>query len=805
MRAATPARLFQLVPLVLAFAPGFFTAASAADTSASSPPPAAIVAIDLAPLDTRTDALLARADLTAYRGWLKYLRFVAHDVAARKGAGTEPARAAAARLDEWLTKITANPAVLATLRGVQEWAYESPVDDSGQPFKLVIPDDYNPAYPAPLSLYLHGATGNHLDHSSYFHAHAGHFDLAVLGRSRIGGYTNLSEADVLQVLAYVRAHWSIDPARLHLSGGSMGGMGTFRLGARYPHLWASGAVTCGAGDQVPAANLLQLPLYVIHSIDDPVVPILESRAVVQQLQTLGGEIIRDETNGLGHASWNYREGQDRANAWAPRQVRPAPTAVRRIDFTATDGVAARGWWAAIAEWGDAASPARIVANAGSDNSLYVSFTNLKAATFHLRESPFDPAQPLKISIDASVPFVVPAPLPAEITVRQDDAPRSSAWTFAAGRPSAPIRLHTPGGPSLLYDGEPLLIVYGTGGDDAHRAALKAAALDAARSPGPFWPEPVPRADANDADGIPQIENLYGSLATKADRDVTPDDLARCHLVLIGTADDNRIVAQLAPKLPVSLTPDAVVCNDGERFTGEHLALGLVHYNPLAPQRLVFWVAAHDIAAYAPGAIIPLTMAGRGNQMFGIHFGADLLVSRAGEPAQDIVATRAFTSRWQWTARRAQSPLLPERAATYAGFYASLADALRRSAQTDLGLVALTDRPAPAPLNELPPRHAALFAPGVSRLADAQALFPFHRLGVFEITGADLKAALVKASAKNPAFAVAGPPADQLEPARTYTVALPTESIWAWNSLTLHVPAVYHQTEVTVARALLDLR
>ena len=34
---------------------------------------------------------------------------------------------------------------LGALTGVQEWAYESPVDGSGQPFKMAIPSDYDPA------------------------------------------------------------------------------------------------------------------------------------------------------------------------------------------------------------------------------------------------------------------------------------------------------------------------------------------------------------------------------------------------------------------------------------------------------------------------------------------------------------------------------------------------------------------------------------------------------------------------------------------------------------------------------------
>ena len=205
-------------------------ALAAVGFGAEPPPPGA------SDLFARTEAALARPDLADYRGWLKYLRF---DAETAKARGADPA-AKAERLGEWLDRISADPAVLAKLRGVQEWAYESPADLSGQPFRLVIPSDYDPARPAPLSVYMHGYSGNQIEHSAGFAPHPGKFELAVLGRSRGGGYRALSEADVLHVVDYIEAHWSIDLDRVSLNGGSMGGGGTYRLVSRYPHRWSSG-------------------------------------------------------------------------------------------------------------------------------------------------------------------------------------------------------------------------------------------------------------------------------------------------------------------------------------------------------------------------------------------------------------------------------------------------------------------------------------------------------------------------------------------------------------------------------------
>ena len=95
-------------------------------------PPAAV----FAEAGARADAALARADLAAYRGWIKYLRTDAGTAVMRQGAASKDATEKIHRLDDWVARITADPNLLATLRGVQEWAYESGADDSGQPFKM---------------------------------------------------------------------------------------------------------------------------------------------------------------------------------------------------------------------------------------------------------------------------------------------------------------------------------------------------------------------------------------------------------------------------------------------------------------------------------------------------------------------------------------------------------------------------------------------------------------------------------------------------------------------------------------------
>ncbi len=729
----------------------------------------------LSETSTAATGLLARPELAAYRGWIKFLRLEAETAVARSGADSEIAREKIARLHDWATRIAADPALLGKLRGVQEWAYESPVDGTGQPFKIMVPTDYDPAQPTPLWMAMHGYTGDHLNHSAGMQAHPGFFEVAVLGRARGGWYVGLSQADVLHVLDYVEAHWRIDPDRIHLGGGSMGGGATFKLGARFPHRFASGQITCGYVNQEPLANLRTFPIYALHSDDDPVVPILESRGPLAELRRLGGEVIYDETTGYGHAVWDYAAGNERASAWAAKQVRPDSHTVRHLDFTANDGAAVRCWWAEIVEWGAQPRPARFVATAGANNTLFVELDNVARLRLRTPESPFDPTKALKVVVDGAVPYEVAAPLPDLITVE--------AHGFAEPEP-APARLHTPGGPMQVYDGSPLLIVYGTGGNEATNAALRAAADSASLSSHPDWVTPGGEFDPRD--NVPHAHNLFGRLATKADRDVTDADLARGNLVLIGSATENSVVGRMADRLPVRIEGGQIVCSDGFALPAAHRTLGLVHGNPFAPERLVFWVASTEAAGYAAGATVPALASP-------YFIGADLVVTGATDKC--LVATRSFDSRWRWLENRADSPVLAASATDHAALAGRMAEAVRRATGADFAVAGRIQQLGAAPIT-----------PGVTRAVDLETLFYAHRIDVLELTGAELLAAQEQLAGLAPegdewvAFQPAAVAA-QVDPARRYRIALPMVLVSPFVRATKVNTHAQRRADVTMPEAL----
>ncbi|MBI5383022.1 MAG: carbohydrate binding domain-containing protein [Opitutae bacterium] len=736
-------------------------------------------AVLLAAACARADAILARTDLAAYRGWIKFLRREAEVQKQRTSLTHTTALARAQRLDGWTRRILANPQIIASLRGEQEWAYESPADGSGQPFRVTIPAAYRPDQPLPVVMYLHGGGGFHLDRTPMAES-AGALLVSVMGRSRRGSYIGLSEADALHVLDYVQAHWATDTRRIHLGGASMGGWGSFWLGSRYPHRWTSIRPACGWASTIPANNLVTLPVYALHSDDDWSVPILHVRNSLTRLNENGGTAILDETSGLGHNLHVYAEGLRRAEHWRARQFRPTSADVRRIDFTALDGTAVRSWWAEISEWGPAPRPARFAIRVGEANQIYAQLTNIARLRVDLSAGPFDLTKPLAVSIEGAVPLAMPAPLPAQIELVRTE----KGWILSTATAAPPRRLHTPGGPLQLYDGSPLLIVYGTRGDARMQAALRAAAETASRNPNPGWPAPGTEIGP---EGLSREDNLYGYLPLKADTAVTDDDVARCNLVLIGSAAQNTLVAWLADQLPVRLSDGVITCSDTQQFPAAHHALGLVHFNPLAPRRLLFWVATEDPAGYAPNATVTL---------LGARFpiGADLIIASA--TSSTLVAARSFDSHWQWTPGRARSPLLPATLQTHGALALARAEAIRRAIAADFAIAT----PTYPNLST-----AACQTPGSTRVADINLFHYYEPIGIMELSGSELLAAdrLLKAAATNSMWTCLHPQLDssQIHATRLYRVALPISAIWSYCEQTRTAPRSYRQTELEMSEVL----
>ncbi len=760
---------------------------------ASSPGPSSLATKERTSAATGDDAkharelaraVLSREDLVAYRGWIKYLLLRAE---------TNPAPAAASRLAEWAGRILGNPAALSELRGVHEWAYESRADGTGQPFKISIPARYDAREPLPLSLYLHGTGANHLEFSAVpqqltaWSDDSTFIEVSVLGRGRGVGYVGLGEADVLDVVSYVVRNFAIDLDRIHLVGVSMGGVGVALLAARHPHRFASIWSVCGSAVDVPVGNLLQVPVYATHGDDDRAAPPSMVHGVVEHLSRLGNQAVWDSAPGYGHAVWKYAEGNARAREWTARQKRLRSREVRNIDFTALDADSSRAWWVEVAEWGPRASPARFVVNV-EQGSIRLRLENVLRLRLDLADSPLDTSRAISLEVrtkgaDSPASQLSIGPGSARSVVIRVD-PESGAAALETTEPEAAFRLHTPGGPNQLYNGDPILIVYGTRGSAVFQQAQKEAAQMASRSSTWGWMAGGPTR--GNADGVPLRLNLYGSLPIKADVDVTREDVLRNHLVLIGTADQNAVVERLAAALPVQFSRDGIDFSDGMTVPSAGRTLRLLHYNPEAPDRLLFWTASENLSAYREiWSLLGYLSQGPS--------GADALVTHDSEGT--LVLARSFDSRWRWTKRQA-SPLLALAENSWAAIYRMQADAARRAARADFAVTSFPGVPAA--------RRA--HSPEWTRISDVT---PYYSpLSTAMVSGRQLLAAAEAISAALRAgdepfvpVITPTPSAQSVQPNESYSVVATPEGIFEVAHRIGVSPSPFAPTGLTMADAL----
>ena len=110
---------------------------------------------------------------------------------------------------------------------------------------------------------------------------------------------------VLEMLASVRESHNVDESRIYIMGISMGGFGTWDLILRNPDLFAAAIPICGGGDPDKASSVAHLPIRTFHGDADTVVPVDGTRAMVDALRAVGGNIEYEELAGYGHNVWDY--------------------------------------------------------------------------------------------------------------------------------------------------------------------------------------------------------------------------------------------------------------------------------------------------------------------------------------------------------------------------------------------------------------------------------------------------------------------------------------------------------------------
>jgi poly(3-hydroxybutyrate) depolymerase len=230
-----------------------------------------------------------------------------------------------ARSRQILASLESGRDPLYRAKGNQLRHYYFAEPDEIMPYRVYVPSTYDGKTQLPLVLALHGLGGNEnslMDRDDKLLASLaekyGFLVAAPLGYRPNGAYGNstgsenyprrrvlsLSEQDTMNVLDLVLKEYNADPNRVFLMGHSMGGGGTWFLGAKEAGRWkglapiAAPAVT---PERYPFAKLKGTALFVAHGDADPTVPVAASRTMVEKARAAGVELEYFESPGTDHS------------------------------------------------------------------------------------------------------------------------------------------------------------------------------------------------------------------------------------------------------------------------------------------------------------------------------------------------------------------------------------------------------------------------------------------------------------------------------------------------------------------------
>jgi dipeptidyl aminopeptidase/acylaminoacyl peptidase len=478
--------------------------------------------------------------------------------------------------------------------GVVARAYPSLLDGQPQPYAVYIPPSYKPGgKPFPLVLAMHGLGGRPeialrtvigaapeggmrtLREARYLPPFP---DLGAILAAPWGygdaGQRHLGEDDVLRVIEQMRAHYHIDDSRISITGASLGGTASFVVPLHYPDLFSAAAPLCGYPNltrwdsirNAPhspwediliekryignyAENGIHLPLYIIHGGKD--VP-ERSQVIADRYRALGYAHTFDVQDDLDHNVWDYGYKDGEMIAWLRARRRPATPS--RVRLRTGEYRYHRSSWIRLLGMIDESRFADVDARwLKKEKEIRVVTQNVEAFAVSLKD--LSPPEGSRLIVDHT-PFDLAGASGAVFVVHSKDG-----WQIAPEEPSR-LGRKRPGvsGPLDDIERHPLLIVYGTQDDTQVEANRMVAAHFAS---GPYATDyPV-----------------------KADMDVSPEDLQKTSLMIIGGPSTNQVAKTLVADLPVHFEPSAIVFR-GRRYEGEDVGISMIYPHPRNPAEYI---------------------------------------------------------------------------------------------------------------------------------------------------------------------------------------------------------------------------
>ncbi|WP_242695915.1 alpha/beta hydrolase-fold protein [Desertivirga brevis] len=455
--------------------------------------------------------------------------------------------------------------------------FVSNVDGSTQYFSVSPQKQGGKATPD-LFLSVHGAGVEAINQArAYKSKEEGVLVAATNRRPRGFNWEDWGRIDALEVLGIAKKEFKPDPKRIYLTGHSMGGHGTWYLGATYPGMWAAIAPCAGyptlagygsADGKIPdisgkpaveklilqasnQSDVFQLAknykaggVYVHHGDSDEVVTVNFARQMHQVLAGFQKDMSYYEYPGGSH--WFGDESVD----WAPLfdyfkwHTIPADTAVKDVDFTtANPAISSSFHWVSILQQQESLKYSRIRLSR-SDDLKTISGTTENASVVSFDLSGLSAGTPVKIALDGSEIKYSTKSGSDKVFLRRNN----SQWTIGNALSDSEKGTLRNGTIKEAFNNR-MVFVYGTSGS----AAEKAWAYNKARYDAESW-----------------YYRGNGSVDVIADKEFSPARYADRGVIIYGNASTNSAYNKLLKNCPVKVDKGVVTAGN-QKYRGDDLA------------------------------------------------------------------------------------------------------------------------------------------------------------------------------------------------------------------------------------------
>ena len=460
-----------------------------------------------------------------------------------------------------------------TKRGRIKMGYLSDIDDTYQPFDILVPQHYDPMKKYALFLNLHGYQTELRKYSKFLEDDQsntpdslGIIQVAVYGR-RNHQYRGAAEKDLFDVMDIVQSGYSIDPDKVYLMGSSMGGYGTWLNALIHPDKFAAISPVCApaivSGTRYLTTvspieyieNAQYLPARIYHGDSDPSVNVNNSRSMVEKLKTLNYNYVYKELPGVGHNAWDYAGADQERLPWLLQYTRNLyPSSIKYKTFYLKDG---KAYWLTITgkkNWNDFAE---ITGEITGRNEITIHADNVASFTLDLKHPDLDTDKPVTVKIDNSTQILKNGSGEAGFYCLD------KFWLQGTLPVSGLVKKPGLEGPFLDIETGKFLIVYGTG-------------------------------NPAQVDFLKKIGTLLHNNYAVSDMDITvlPDttvmnqNLAKTHnLFLLGSPEENLYLREIISGLPLSFS-DKEFQLDGS-YDRQYTGVQMIYPNPRVADKYIF--------------------------------------------------------------------------------------------------------------------------------------------------------------------------------------------------------------------------